>query len=35
MYNGRVAGILSREEATVEKIGLLMGGLNEAKEEIA
>ena len=35
MYNGRVAGILRREEATVEKIGRLMGGLTEGKEEIA
>ena len=35
MYNGRVAGVLRREEATVEKIGRLMGGLTEGKEEIA
>lgn len=36
MFNGKVAGILSREEATVDAIGLLMGGLtvdeNEKKE---
>ena len=35
MYNGRVAGMLTREEATVEKIGLLMGGMAAEKEEIA
>ena len=35
MYNGRIAGILSRAEATVEKIGLLMGGMTGEKEAVA
>ena len=35
MYNGRVAGVLSRAEATVERIGLLMGGMAGNKEAVA
>lgn len=27
MFGGRIAGMLSREEATLEKLGLLMGGI--------
>ena len=27
--SGKIVGILSREEATVQKIGLLMGGIKE------
>lgn len=33
MFNGRIAGILSREEATVERLGLLMGGLGEEEAQ--
>lgn len=29
LFGGKIVGILSREEATVQKIGLLMGGIKE------
>ena len=29
LFSGRIAGILDREEATVQKLGLLMGGITE------
>lgn len=32
MFDGRVVGILSRKEATVEQIGLLMGGIAQEKK---
>ena len=35
MYNGKVAGILDRKEATMDSLGLLMGGMNTGKEDIA
>ena len=35
MYNGRIAGILDKKDATIEKLGLLMGGMTEEKEAIA
>ena len=31
MYNGKVAGILDKKEATVDRLGLLMGGLQAGK----
>lgn len=34
MFGGRIAGILAREEATVEKIGLLMGGVTRKEAEL-
>jgi len=33
IYNGRIMGEYSIEEATIEKIGMLMAGLNEEKGE--
>ena len=27
LFGGRIVGVLTRQEATVEKIGLLMGGI--------
>lgn len=33
LFGGRVVGVLTRQEATVERIGLLMGGVTE-KEEV-
>jgi len=33
MFGGRIAGILNREDATVEKIGLLMGGVTGKEVE--
>ncbi len=35
MYNGKIAGILERKEASMENLGLLMGGMNKEKEDIA
>ena len=35
MYNGKIAGILNREEATTERLGLLMGGMKTGKEATA
>ena len=32
LFGGRIVGILDREEATVEKLGLLMGGVTEEKK---
>lgn len=29
LFGGKIVGILNREEATVQKIGLLMGGISE------
>ena len=29
LFGGKIEGILNREEATVQKIGLLMGGISE------
>ena len=29
LFGGKIVGILNREEATVQKIGLLMGGIKE------
>ena len=29
LFGGKIVGILDREEATVQKIGLLMGGISE------
>ena len=29
LFSGKIVGILSREEATVQKIGLFMGGIKE------
>lgn len=33
IFGGRIVGILSRAEATVEQIGLLMGGIAQEREE--
>ena len=33
VYGRRIAGILSREEATVQKLGLLMGGVTAQAED--
>ena len=32
MFNGRVAGLLSRDEATPERIGSLMTGVEESRD---
>ena len=29
LFGGKIVGVLTREEATVQKIGLLMGGISE------
>lgn len=34
MFGGRIAGILNRGEATVQKIGLLMGGITEKEQAL-
>jgi len=33
LFGGKIVGVLSREEATVQKIGLLMGGISEEEEK--
>ena len=33
LFGGRIVGVLNRQEATVEQIGLLMGGVT-GKEEV-
>lgn len=33
LFGGKIVGVLSREEATIQKIGLLMGGISEEEEK--
>ena len=35
MYNGSIAGVLDRKDATMENLGLMMGGMAGRKEAIA
>ena len=35
MYNGRIVGVLDHKDATLDQLGLLMGGVVPAKEDIA
>ena len=35
LFGGKIVGVLSREEATIQKIGLLMGGISEEEENNA
>ncbi|MBR3294582.1 MAG: hypothetical protein IKI69_09220 [Oscillospiraceae bacterium] len=32
MYNGRVVGVMDRKDATVDALGLLMGGVSESEK---
>ncbi len=33
LYNGRIVGIMDKKDATIERLGLLMGGLEEKAKE--